>query len=224
MISPKSRKGFYLVSPFLGFFFFLITVGIAAFFISENDQQIDTAKAGEGQILAFISYTIQADVFDVYFQNYLQSVLDSYNVGESNVALRTYVENKTRGALAQDLDATYRTIYESAFDVDCETQDTAYSLISITFTGERKLDILGLGSLKLFSPDGKTAIWPLISKYSLTCSMDEPPASTSLEFRSRWYYFDAGCICCQAPNACGLGGGPRPLAECQAAGLCPVQN
>ena len=80
----RSRAGFYLVSPLLGIFFFLITLALSGFYMSENSQQIDTARAGAEHELAFISAAIAADAFDVFFQNYLQRALDTHKVGGSS--------------------------------------------------------------------------------------------------------------------------------------------
>lgn len=197
----KSKKGFYLVSPFLGTFFFLITVSIAALFMTEDAQQLETAKAGGGNDLVFTSFTIQADAFDVYFQNYLQQVLNDYVVG-SDVAFHTKLVDEIKNSLSSELGNTYTNLYRNAFGIDCEVNGTAWSYISVSLNNQVGVDIVGCG--EAFCPNQKTAIWPYISRYSLRCSIDEPPVETWINFRSRWYYLDGSNICRQAPNACDL--------------------
>lgn len=220
---PAGRKGFYLVSPFLGFFFFLITVGIAAFFITENQQSIETSKAGSTHALIFTSYAIQADAFDVYFQNYLQSILDNYTITSatgqpSDPALITELENRTNMALASNVKKTYTQVYSDGFGIDCTTGEKMWSLALVSFHKQRGTYVLdwpaGSGEMWMdgfFSPDQRTAAWPLISRYSLECTMKEPPMTSDIELSSRWYYLDAQCICCQVPQACGLGDTMQPM-------------
>jgi len=189
----SSRKGFYLVSPFLGFFFFLIAMSMTMVVVSENDQQISSAKASETHSLVFTTYAIQADAFDVFFQNYLQGVLDNYEVGNSQ-AIRTEIETQVKSAMSTDLDQTYTDVYENAFGIDCAASGTAYSLVILKFNS-MGVDVLGTG--RIFDSDQVTALWPYVSRYYLSCSVDEPPLDVSTDFRSRWYYLDANCICCQ---------------------------
>jgi len=42
----SSRKGFYVTSPILGVFFLAITIGVGASIMTENEQQVETARAG----------------------------------------------------------------------------------------------------------------------------------------------------------------------------------
>ncbi len=206
-----SRKGFYLVSPMLGFFFFLITVSIAALYITENEQQIRAARAGEEHELAFISGSIEADVFDVFFQNYLQHVLDTHAVG-GNLPIKTQLIQEMRGALSRELELTYGELYRKAFGINCDTSETAYSLVALRFNGEGGTQILE--TMDPFSPQLKTAIWPYVSHYGLRCVMDEPPIESGVKFVSRWYYLDADCICCQAPQACDWSEPPPTTRNC----------
>lgn len=209
----RSRKGFFIVSPFLGFFFFLISVSIAAFFITENLQQIDTAKAGEEHILVFTSYTIQADAFDVYFQNYLQGVLDTYVVGGGSTPIYQQIKESSITVLSQDLRDTYQELYESAFNIECETIKRAYSSVILTFNGQRGTDVLA-PCTDPFCPGYDTAMWPYASRYGLGCSEEEPPIEVQIDFTSRWYYLSAECICCQQPSACSLPGEKRAYGAC----------
>jgi len=198
----KNKKGFYLVSPFLGFFFFLITVSIASFFITENSQQIDTAKAGGGNELIFISYAIQADAFDVYIQNFLQELLNTHDV-YNGAAIRTEIRDKTQSTLSSELKDTYEELYLSAFGLDCNHIERAWSGVFVKFNGQGGVNILATN--QPFNSDGvtsETAIWPHASRYGLQCISDEPPMSITTDFSSRWYYLDAKCICCQTPTAC----------------------
>jgi len=212
--AKRSRAGFYLVSPLLGTFFFLITVALAAFYMSENSQQIDTARAGAEHELAFISAAIAADAFDVFFQNYLQQALDTHKVG-GPLPIKTQLTNEVKGALSVALEDTYGQLYRKAFNINCDTSETAYSLVALRFNGEGGTMILE--SMQPFTPRLETAIWPYISHYGLKCVMDEPPIESGIQFSSRWYYLEADCICCQAPQACDLAGPPattRPCAYC----------
>jgi hypothetical protein len=209
----RSRKGFYLVSPFLGFFFFMISVSIVAFFVTENNQQIDTAKAGIEHDLVFTSYTIQADAFDVYFQNYLQGVLDSYVVGGGSTPVYEQITQSATNVLSVELRDTYQQLYQSAFDIDCDTLERAYSSVILTFNGQRGTDILDPCE-DPFCPMQVTAMWPYASRYGLGCSQDEPPIDIQIDFKSRWYYLDAECICCQQPLACTLPGNQQDFGSC----------
>jgi hypothetical protein len=196
---PKSKKGFYLVSPFLGTFFFLITVSIAALFMTENAQQVETAKAGGGNELIFISYTIQADAFDVYLQNYLQQILDTYVVGGSDPIV-TQITNVVTTELSTDLRNTYQAVYQNAFEIHCDVVDKAWSKVIVTFNGQRGAKVLNCPDP--FCPPQKTAIWPYASRYALECEIEEPPIEAGISFKSRWYYLNGSNICEQAPNAC----------------------
>ncbi len=224
--------GFYLVSPFLGFFFFMITVGMAAFFITENQQAIETSKAGVTHALVFTSYAIQADAFDVYFQNYLQSILDNYTIftvsGTPNdQALILALENMTNRALASNLKKIYTKIYSEGFGINCTTGEKMWSMAVVSFNAQRGVKVLewppGSGEMwgNFFTPDMRTAAWPLISRYSLRCTMIEPPLTSDIEFSSRWYYLDAQCVCCQVPTACSLDASlAQPFEACP----CTVPN
>ncbi len=211
----RSRAGFYLVSPLLGFFFFIISVALVSFYVSENNQWIETARAGSEHELAFISAAISADAFDVFFQNYLQEVLDNHKVGE-RIPIRTQLRNEIRTAISRELEGTYKGIYEQVFNVDCETTEAAYSAIYIRFNGEGGVDVLGSGMMQPFTPRMETAIWPYISHYGLKCKTKDPPIESGTQFSSRWYYLEADCICCQAPNACSLNPAdpPPPTRPC----------
>ncbi len=204
MKNLKSKKGFYIVSPFLGFFFFLITVSIATFFITENSQQIDTAHAGDTHDLIFISYAIQADAFDVYLQNFLQILLNTHNV-YNDPAARTAVRDQITATLSTEMKQTYEELYLSAFDLDCKAIDRAWSGVFVKFNGQSGVQVLsGEGQFISNGFISETAIWPHISRYGLTCETYDPPIKVTSDFSSRWYYLDATCICCQAPQACGL--------------------
>jgi hypothetical protein len=200
MILARSKRGFYMISPFLGFFFFLIAVTLTSFYVSENNQMIDTAKAGEENSLIFTSYTIQADAFDVYFQNYLQQVLDSYVVGGGSDPIVTEVTNRVSASMSSELRNTYKDLYSNAFGIDCDTVEKAWSSVILTFNGQRGIDLLGCGNP--FCSDQKTAMWPYASRYALNCEIDEPQIEVEVDFQSRWYYLDASNICAQAPTAC----------------------
>jgi hypothetical protein len=203
MRAINSKKGFYIVSPLLGTFFFLITVTFSSFYVTENNQMIDLSRAGAENALIFTSYTIQADAFDVYLQNYLQQVLDNYVVGASDPVV-TEVTNEVIATMALNLGYTYEELYRNAFNVDCRTMDKAWSSVIMTFNGQRGIDLLGCNNP--FCTDsygkGKTAIWPYASRYALRCAVDEPPITVEIDFQSRWYYLDADNICDQAPTAC----------------------
>jgi len=219
MKNLKSKKGFYIVSPFLGFFFFLITVSIASFFITENSQQIDTAHAGDTHDLIFISYAIQADAFDVYLQNFLQSLLNTHNVYQDSAA-RTKVRDQIKATLSDEMKKTYEGVYLAAFGLDCTAVDRAWSGVFVKFNGQSGVNVLSVD--KEFVSNGfisETAIWPHISRYGLTCKTEDPPIKVISDFTSRWYYLDATCICCQAPQACGLSDtytfSPALTGDCQ---------
>jgi hypothetical protein len=208
MKAPRSRKGFYLVSPLLGIFFFLIAMGIAAFLVTENNQQIDTAKASDEHPIVFTSYALQSDVFDVYFQNYLQFLLDTYVVGSENSdALKTSIQDAVADAMATELRPTYTVIYEKEYNVTCTSEETGFSAIIMKINDPSvNLDILNSGRRFGNAQNGRpeTAIWPYPSRYYLACEADEPPLDIETQFKSRWYYLDVSCICCQLPAICGL--------------------
>lgn len=199
----KGRKGFYIVSPMLGFFFFLITVSIVAFFIAENNQQIETSHAATQNDLLFNAYAVQSDAFDVYFQNYLQELLDEFRVGGSGGALKTQFKEATVRGLVDDIEAIYTKVYEESFGVSCETSSKAYSTVIIRLSGESPKTADLINHAGLFSPWGTTAIWPYISRYELICTSKEPPLTIRAPFNSRWYYLDSTNICAQSPCACG---------------------
>lgn len=196
----KSRKGFYLVSPFLGFFFFLITVSVGMVMITENNQMIETSKSTVSQQISFVAYAIQADAFDVFLQNYLQANIDSYEVGNPDEgAIKTQIEDTIGTAMNLELKNTYEALYHNAFKMDCNTTSTAYSGIYIRMNS-MGVDILGSGRIFSINPDNgkpETAILPYVSRYGLTCRITEPPAIASTIFLNRWYYINADCICCQ---------------------------
>ncbi len=195
----KSKKGFYLVSPFLGFFFFSITMLIAALYINENNHQITVARAGEEHKLAFISEAIHSDAREVFFQNYLQSALDTYVVG-TDKPIKTDFTRQVREIMSEDMKSTYHSLYKKAFNMSCEPTEVAWSLATIRFNGEGGANLIG--TTNLINAEGKTAIWPYISHYGLQCVADEPPLESGTIFTSRWYYLDASNICAQAPGAC----------------------
>ncbi len=202
MTPMKSKRGFYLVSPLLGIFIFLITISAAYVVISENLHSMDVAQASPSSDIIFLSQALEADIFDVYFQNYLQKVLDSYQVG-SAPAILTDIKNRVKGTIATDLKKTYEEISRKVFEVNCNTTKAMYSHIYITFNAQSSgTDILHTG--RQFNPDKTTAVWPFISHYGLRCESEEPPASFEISFKSRWYLLDASNICNQVPAACGL--------------------
>lgn len=212
----RSSKGFYLVSPFLGFFFFLIAVSMTMVVVSENNQQTSIARASETHRLVFDMYAIQADAFDVYFQNFLQKELDNYTVGDPNeLAIRTELEEKTKSAMAGELGETYKRIYNQTFSITCNTSRAAWSLVILKFNtkGSQVLK----DTINTFTTYKKTAMWPYVSQYYLACGVSEPPIDVSTSFRSRWYYLDADCICCQGcigAAACHLVNPPSTTKNC----------
>ena len=204
MVDIRSKKGFYLVSPFLGFFFFIIAVNVGLTIFTENNQRIETAKGAAEHDLVFITYSIQSDAFDVYFQNYLQGVLDDHIIAPTSVAIRTQIIDSVRGALANDINATYSELYQKAFNISCNSVDRAHSTVILRFTGSGA-DVLGTGKQFGINPVSgrpETAIFPYASRYGLFCEFDEPPMTVTADFTSRWYYLDATNICTQSPSAC----------------------
>jgi hypothetical protein len=206
----RSSKGFYLVSPFLGFFFFLIAVSMTMVVVSENNQQIALARSSQTHQVIFQMYALQADAFDVYFQNFLQKWLDSYQIAVNPQAIRTDLQGKVLNAMASNVTLTYKEIYQKAFNVSCEARSTAWSLVILKLNGPGSKV---LKTADTFGPDKVTAAWPYISQYFLACHVVEPPLDVMTDFRSRWYYLDADCICCQGclgAGACQLVQPPAP--------------
>jgi len=205
----SSRKGFYLVSPFLGFFFFLVAMSVTLTIVTENNQRIDTAKAGATSNILFTSNAMQVDTFDVYFQNYLQAMLDRHELNNSP-AVKTYLWNESLNALESDLNRTYYEVYRKAFDISCTVDSTMYSGVFLSFNLDSRHDIIGSGRIFGQDPITKklvTAAWPYISRYQLVCTLQEPPITSAIDLNGRWYYLNATCICCQklAADACGGG-------------------
>ncbi len=212
--NPCSKKGFYLVSPMLGFFLFLITVSMTMVVVTENNQRLETAKVSGTHNLVFTTYAIQADSFDVFFQNYLQVVLDNYQVGgPTSDAIRTEITNQVKSVMAIELNSTYIDIYKNAFHIDCDTNKAIHSLVILKFNS-MGVDVLGTG--RIFDTNQVTALWPYVSKYYLSCAVDEPPLDVTTDFSSRWYYLDANCICCQELGyaACNLEAPAANMREC----------
>lgn len=197
---PKNKTGFVLITPLLGSFFLLISISLSAYFISENNAQIDIARAGDSNFLSFVASAVQADAFNVYMQNYLQQIIDNYM--QQNIPLAQYIPKSVEQAMEHDLTATYTELYQNAFGVDCIVSGAMYSHVMVVFNGQYGINILGTD--KLFTPDYKTAIWPYPSRYRLICTTDEPPMMAKVIFETRWYYFDATAICEAYPNACSL--------------------
>lgn len=209
-LAISSKKGFFLVSPFMGIFFFLITVGITASFVSTNDQAIKTAKAGQESELVFVSYAIQADAFDVYLQNSLQSFLDNYNPGTGGVFLTnlTYQVTSALSGSGSDpppITTTYKRIYENQnlSGITCNVTEASYSGVYPVFLSSSP-KVLGCTHLPtpLITDTGVMVINPMLSRYGMLCSAKEPPIEIGISLNSRWYYLDASNICLLAPSAC----------------------
>jgi hypothetical protein len=225
-----SKKGFYLVSPLLGFFFFLIAMSVTAFFVTENNQHLESATSTVEDDIVFTSYAIQADAFDVYFQNYLQDFLDTFDISNpGSGAIKTAMENAITNTISTDIRATYKEVYNKSFGITCATGEKAYSTVILRFPGALNSNLFGPpppppGTDYLFYRNypinrDETVIWPYTAHYTLKCSVPEPPVDAQIEFRSRWYHLDADCICCQNPSACddSIGAGLVPFEDCHTA-------
>jgi len=197
----RSKKGFYIISPFLGFFFFLITVSTASIFLAENNQQIETARGGESQSVIFISHAIQADAVEVFLQNYLQHELDTYEVSADSEALTTLLEKKVGLAVSGEMQATYLGIYANAFSTNCSTAEKAWSFFHLKFNGYG-IEVFGTNkefNVNPYTGIGQlTAVRPYLSQYGLRCLKIEPPINATIDLRvERPILLDANCICCQ---------------------------
>jgi hypothetical protein len=227
MTLSKAKKGFYLVSPFLGFMFFLITVAIASFFVSEDHQSIETAQAGVITKLSFAIQAMHADATDVFLQNYLQEALDAYDL-DLYGAPRTNLAPRIVSRL-ESMTAPYEKIYLK-WGITCETSHRLYSLLHvrlmdlsskiITYTDPSSGALEYCGNV--LCPNKDTAIRPLIGQFSLNCKTEEPPAQSAIPIEGRWYYLDAKCICCQYPFACEPWSTdlPKTFEDCRGEGSC----
>lgn len=212
----SDRRGFYIVSPFIGFFIFLITVSIASFMITEEAQQRETAHGSQAERIVFNAYALRADAESVYLQNYLQRELDTYDVGDAGAVI-TEIEDSIKVALATKFQETYMEVYNLSFGVECVVGRALWSQVILTFNGQRGISLLtdtfGNTINTPFGPKQDTMIWPLMSRYGLTCTITEPPVTTDIYFRGRWFYLNASCICCQAPAACMLAAPGHPVVD-----------
>ncbi len=169
--------------------------------MTENEQQVETARAGMESPLVFISYTIQADAFDVFFQNFLQQVINNYDPEGSPYMTEVYT--KMKDGLKDALGNTYVPIYREGFGIDCEVRDAIHSFLDIKSSANIK-DILLTDNENGFTPipNARTAVWPYVTHYYLKCETEEPPTELETMFKGRWYFLNADNVCSKVPEAC----------------------
>jgi hypothetical protein len=208
----RSSKGFYLVSPFLGFFFFMIAMSMTMVVVTENNQQIELAGSSQTPRIVFDMYAVQTDALDVYLQNSLQKALDSYAIGTTPGPIRGDLKEQVTRVMEKNLTETYGLIYKRMFNVTCEAKDTAYSSLSVEFGGlTPDTNVLKSNTGSPFTSEQTSAALAIVSHYYLACRISEPELDVSASFNGRWYLLDASCICCQGclgASACGLESAP----------------
>jgi len=188
----RDKRGFYVVSPFLGAIFFMMTVSAAAFILNENIQQQIVAEASFSNQLVFVAQAIGADVFEVLMQNKLQETLDEIKIGTST--LRDVIEDASRTSITEDIGDIYSPPYMEKFGIECTHTEAIHSATYVLFSK--------YGGSRIIDRDATTAIKPLISRYGVECTSEEPEGWLRLDFASKAYHLDAKNICDQLPAAC----------------------
>ena len=204
----RSKRGFYILTPFLGVIFFLIVISLAALVNNENEQSLKMARTSDiNDDLIFSIESVQADVFDVHLHNRLQTILSTIDLEEifqnSDLTFPELIRNIARDTITE-IGKVYIPALRDHFKIDCEVTTAIHSATYILFTEYP-------GS-KIFNIDMTTEIKPIVSRYGLACKSHDPPGSVQLDFQSRAYYLDAENICHQRPNACWPSVSPPPPA------------
>ena len=204
----RSKRGFYLITPFLGVSLFITVIGVAAYINNENAQLLEVV--GPPKIiedLIFSAKVVEADVFDVYLHNKLQTYIDYYEPcpGCYLPGLRDIFDN----TLDTGIGLLYMRILEEQYHVDCKKTVPPTTLPTyLTHINHRTYQCDGIKFFDYLWLDDMwaTEIKPDVSGYGVKCRHDELTTSVGIEFISRYYFLDGEYICDPdigvRPNSC----------------------
>jgi len=190
-----NRRGFYIVTPFLGMAFFMIAFASSAFFLNEDVQQNRIADASASNQLIFVSQALGADAFNVLLQNKIQIELDNMVLGSGS--LFSQIEAQVISVIKKDVGTIYSPAYEGQYGITCEHTEAIHAATYILPT-----EYGPPGDVKIIDVDGTTVLKPLVSRYGLVCKTYEPPGQVTISLASKEYFLDATNICRQSPTAC----------------------
>ena len=123
------KKGFYVVSPFIGVIFILIVITMAAFIVNENMQQLELSKAGFGGEMIFLGQVLVADAFDVYIQNKIQTILNEgvYKIsGPDNPDCEDCIDVRAKAAFDSRVGNLYALTFDM-FDLECTPEHSIFT-------------------------------------------------------------------------------------------------
>jgi len=209
----RSKRGFYVMTPFLGVVFFMIVMSLAAFVGSENEQSLKTAKSSDiNDDMIFAIGAAQADVLDVQIQNKLQWLLDRLEldvlsadptlnfvgvIEETAEKAIMAEENYLTGEYEGGISGVYVPALRDNFNLDCSLHEPTYAHMTMIFP------VLYSGS-RFINDENMTEPRLMIAAYAMDCTPSyDPQSRVQMEFQGRSYYLDASGICAQAPKACG---------------------